>query len=127
MRTRGGALIAQGELARTLTTELASEQTEDTDAARLGVSFLSRDGAFCRSFRTAPGAQGTVAGIACLKGGDWQIVALADAEPRDPRAFATAAGDMPEIVRGALSTMIAGDPLDAGQERAARDQGWASR
>jgi negative regulator of sigma E activity len=126
MQTKGGALIAQGELARVLTLELASEQSGDTrSATRLGVSFRSGDGAFCRSFQTASGARGTVAGIACLKAGDWQIVALADAAPRDPGGFATAGGDMPTIVRSALDTMISGDPLDAEQERAARNRGWA--
>ena len=128
MRTEGGALVAQGELARVLTAELASEQTPDARAAaRIGVSFRSNDGAFCRSFETQAGARGAVAGIACLKDGDWQIAALASAEPGSPGEFSTAGGDMPATVRTALNAMISGDPLDAEQERAARNQGWAPR
>jgi len=126
MRTKGGALIAQGDLARTLTVELASEQTPETrSAARIGVSFWSRDGAFCRSFETQGGARGAVAGIACLKDGDWKIASLANVEPRASGVFATAAAEMPATVRAALNFMISGDPLDAQQERAARNQGWA--
>lgn len=126
--TKGGALVAQGELARVLTAELASEQAPDTrSAARIGVSFESKDGAFCRSFETRAGARGAVAGIACLEDGDWQIAALASAAPREPGEFSTASGDMPATVRSALNDMISGDPLNAEQERAARDQGWTAR
>jgi negative regulator of sigma E activity len=125
IRTKDGALIAQGALAQALTVELASEQTADTrSAARIGVSFRSADGLFCRSFETQTGARRAVAGIACLKDGDWQIAALAGATPRAEGEFATAAGDMPPVIRSALGAMIAGDPLDAAQERTARDRGW---
>lgn len=128
MQTKDGALIAQGELARALTMDLASEQTGDTGGtAHLGVSFLSRDDTFCRSFQSEAGARGALAGIACLDEGDWKIVALAGAQPRDPGGFATAGGEMPTAVRNALSAMISGDPLNAEQERAARNQGWARR
>ena len=34
---------------------------------------------------------------------------------------------MPATVRTALNAMISGDPFDAEQERAARNQGWAPR
>jgi negative regulator of sigma E activity len=126
LRTKDGALIAQDALAQALTVELASEQIADTgSAARIGVSFRSADGFFCRSFETRTGARGAVAGIACLKNGDWQIAALAGATPRAEGEFATAGGDMPSVIRSALSAMIAGDPLDAAQERAARDRGWS--
>lgn len=122
MRTKDGALVAQGPLAQALTLDLASEQTADTEsAARIGVSFRSGDGAFCRSFETK--TRGPLAGIACLKDGGWQLVALTKATPHEGE-FTTAGGDMPAVIRSALSAMIAGDPLDAAQERAARDRGW---
>lgn len=126
--TTGGTPVAQGELARVLTAELASEQTPDTmSAARIGVSFMSKDGAYCRSFETRAGVRGAMAGIACLKDGDWQIAALASAAPRETGGFSPAAGETPANVRTALNEMISGDPLNAEQERAARDQGWTSR
>jgi len=127
MRTQGGALIAQGELARVLMMELASETADARSTASIGVSFRSTDGAFCRSFETEAGARGAVAGIACLRDGDWQIAALASAEPRGAGEFSTAGGDMPATVRTALNAMISGDPFNADQERAARNQGWATQ
>jgi hypothetical protein len=126
--TQGGALVARGELARVLTAELASEQVPDTvSAARIGVSFMNKDGAFCRSFETRAGARGAAAGIACLADGDWQIAALASAAPSETGGFTTAAGEMPPTVRSALNEMISGDPLNAEQERAARNQGWTAQ
>ena len=124
--TKGGALVAQGELARVLTAELAPEQTRES-AARIGVSFLNKDGAFCRSFETRAGASGAVAGLACFGDGVWQIFVLASATPRGTGGFTTAGGEMPATVRSALNDMISGDPLNAEQERAARNQGWTSR
>jgi hypothetical protein len=125
--TKGGALVAQGELARVLTAELASEQVPDGLGTRIGVSFMNKDGSFCRSFQTRRGANGAMAGIACLENGDWQIASLASAAPRSGGEFSTAGGEMPASVRSALTEMISGDPLNAAQERAARDQGWMSR
>jgi len=126
MRSDGGPLIAQGELAQTLTTALASEQNTPTEA-RVGVSFVSKDGAFCRSFVTQGDSRGALAGIACRDNGNWRITALSATESRSPSDFATAGADMPQAVRSALNAMIAGDPLDADQERAARNQGWRPR
>jgi anti-sigma factor RsiW len=128
MRSDGDALIAQGQLAQTLTTALASDQQDlRGGAARIGVSFWSKDGAFCRSFTTQGNRRGSLAGIACRENGDWRITTLAAAEAHDSSTFATAGADMPAIVRGAMSSMISGDPLDAEQERAARNQGWRAK
>jgi len=123
-RTKDGALVAQGALAQVLTLELASEQASGT---RIGVSFRNGDGLYCRSFETEGGARGAVAGIACLKDRDWQIAALTRATARAEGEFATAGGDMPAVIRNALNAMISGDPLDAVEERTARDRGWQLR
>ncbi len=124
---QGGRLIAQGNLARVLSTQLASEQGEAEDARpRVGVSFVSRDGQFCRSFETAR-SEGTVAGLACRENGLWRITALASAGPRTNAEFQPAATGMPGAIRDALNAMIVGDALDADAERAARNQGWSAR
>jgi hypothetical protein len=123
-RTKDGALVAQGALAQVLTLELASEQTSGT---RIAVSFRNGDGLYCRSFETEGGVREAVAGIACLKDREWQIAALTRATPRAEGEFATAGGDMPPVIRTALNAMISGDPLDAVQERTARDRGWQPR
>ena len=124
---QGGRLIAQGNLARVLSNELAAEQTEARGATpRVGLSFVSRDGNFCRSFETAR-SEGTVAGIACRDGGLWRVAALASAGPRASGEFQPAATGMPAAIREALNAMIVGTALDADAERAARNQGWRAR
>jgi len=48
MRSQGGTLIVQGELAHMLSTALASDaDSVPLDRARIGVSFWSKNGAFC--------------------------------------------------------------------------------
>lgn len=123
---QGGRLIAQGNLARVLSTQLTGEQADVGQAAtRIGVSFVSRDGTFCRSFDTAR-SEGRVAGIACRENTLWRIVALASAGPRADTQVQPAAA-MPAAIREALAAMIVGEALDADAERAARNQGWRAR
>src|ERR1700704_3799649 len=66
MRSQGGTLIAQGELAHMLDTALASDaDSVPLSRARIGASFWSKNGVFCRDFTTQKNAQGALAGIAC--------------------------------------------------------------
>ena len=65
------ALVARGELARALDSQLASEQRGE-EPVLIGLTFKARDGNYCRSFvlratRTA--------GLACRVGSDWQVPA----------------------------------------------------
>jgi hypothetical protein len=127
MRDRNGALFAEGDLARTLTERLAADNT-GADVERVGISFFSKDGLFCRSFTTGA-ASNRLSGIACREGNDWRIatVAVAPAPVQASGTFSTAGADMPASVRSALNEMIAGEPLDAAAERAAKNQGWRAR
>src|SRR5262249_22475578 len=50
LRTEGGKATAQGMLARALSTQLAAEPDEGKGATRIGQSFFSSDGYFCRDF-----------------------------------------------------------------------------
>ena len=125
MRDRDGALFAEGDLARVLTDRLAADETGN-EPSRIGVSFFSKDGFFCRSFTTGP-ARNRLGGIACREGNDWRIAAVASAEAQLPGAFSTAGTDIPAPVRSALNEIIAGEPLDASAERAAKNQGWRTR
>jgi anti-sigma-K factor RskA len=128
VRSDDGALVAQGELAQTLTTELAAEQSsERPSAARIGVSFWSKEGTFCRSFTTRQTTRGALAGVACRDNDSWRITTLEAAEPQEGTAFSTSGAEMPASVRAAVTAMISGDPLDADQERAARNQNWRVR
>lgn len=112
----GGRLTARGELAGALSRQLASEAAPGS-AVRIGVSFASRDGGYCRSFSV-----GARAGLACRDGESWRVPVLTDtaAAAGEYRQAASA----PQAVLEAIDERIAGTTLDAAAERAAREHGW---
>jgi hypothetical protein len=114
---RDGAAIARGEVAKALGTQLASAQAPDAPV-RVGVTF--RDGAqrWCRSFET-----GATGGIACAQGKDWRIERLYGGVSQQSGAYRQAGSPAAAMMADA-QTMMAGDPLDAAAEKAARDAGW---
>jgi hypothetical protein len=115
--SRGGALIARGELAEALSRQLAAEP----GAVKVGVSFQTADGRYCRTF-TSP--RDRLAGLACRKDGAWVTeVATAFRAGATPD-YRTAGVDTPPAVLTTMDRLIAGPPLDAEQERAARERGW---
>jgi hypothetical protein len=122
LATRGGELVARGELARSLSTQLASTQAADAPV-RIGLSFVSRDDSYCRSF-TSDG--GSTAGLACRKGDDWQLRVLSrsHAPAVDPTNLRMAASPIPPAVLQAAEAQMRGGPLDAQAERAAAERGW---
>jgi hypothetical protein len=83
------------------------------------VSFKAKDGRFCRSFSTAASA-----GLACREAdGAWalQQVAAVNASGSGMRQ---AASSLPPSVLAAVDGLMAGEALNAEQEKAARDAGW---
>jgi hypothetical protein len=118
MSVRDGALVAQGKLDTALTQQLASAGAAGSQV-RIGVSFASRDGGYCRSF-----AMGTAAGLACRKGGQWAIPVLAEGTPGAPGAYRQAGSEMPPAVLEAIDKRLSGAALDADAERLARQRGW---
>jgi hypothetical protein len=120
MRNRDGALLASGDLARTLSRALASEAGAP-GGARIGETIWSMEGRFCRSFVLQ--ARANLSGIACREGSDWRIVAL---DAGKPAANAENPAIAPPI-RRALNAMQVGAALDAAAERAARAQDWRAR
>lgn len=113
-----GALVAQGVLAKALSQQLASDQSQDA-AVKLGVSFAAKDGSYCRSFM-----MGSSGGLACRRGGTWHVPVLAEAESEQVGAYRQAGSAMPPAVLDAIDARIAGRTLDAAAERSAREQGW---
>lgn len=116
----GGALVAGGALADALETGLAS--APEDGAVQLGLTFRDAGGRWCRSFGLARTA--AVAGLACRDaGGRWQVPAVAEtAAPAGELRQAAVA--LPPAVLAEIEHRIAGEPLDADAERAARDAGW---
>lgn len=110
-----GVMIAQGELATALETQLASAQPADA-ATRIGVSFEDKEGRLCRTFDAT-----ALSGVACKQDGDW-AVALAAATAGPAAAEYRQAGS--SHVLATAQEMMAGAPLDAAAEAAARKAGW---
>lgn len=109
-------LVATGEIAKALNQQLASAPT---GAVAVQLSFKANDGRYCRTFSTT-----TTAGLACREAdGAWalQQVAAVNALNGDMRQ---ASSSLPPSVLAAVDATMAGDALNAEQEKAARDAGW---
>jgi hypothetical protein len=112
----GNQVVARGELASALDRQVGGK---GNGAVQVGVSFAARDGAYCRSF-----VMGASAGLACRAGGQWRIPVLAEAEPEAAGGYRQAGSALPPAVLDAIDARIAGKPLDAAGEEAARARGW---
>jgi negative regulator of sigma E activity len=121
MRTAGGVLVAQGELDRALSTQLASAQPA-ASTVHVGLSYLAKAGDYCRSFALS-GADGT-AGIACRHQARWQINALVQQPAKESPEYRAAATELPPLLRESIEANIKGDVLDAAGEAAAQARGW---
>jgi anti-sigma factor RsiW len=113
----GGAMVARGELAAALDTQLASAQPRDA-ATRIGVTFVRNDGRACRTFDSQ-----AAAGIACRADTGWQVMMTA-AGSGGQRTDYRQAGSENLLVQQAAQEMMAGEPYDDAAERRARDSGW---
>ena len=119
-----GVLAAQGALSRALETDLAGQAQAPDQAVRIGVSFRTADKTFCRTFQVLRGE--ALAGVACRDAGGWQVrVAVAQAgQGVNASGYRTASTSTPPAVSAAVDAMIAGSPLDAQAEAAAKAKGW---
>lgn len=113
---RGGTLVASGSLAKGLDTQLASAQ--DEGAVRILTSFQREDGDYCRVFATS----GT-SGIACRDEAGWVLERTIKDGMGQESEYRQAGSAGLELMATAQD-MARGEPLDAGQEKAARDKGW---
>ena len=113
--TTADGMIAAGDLARRLDTQLASANAGDT---RMIVSFRARDGRYCRVFSVA-----ALDGLACRTADSWQLLQTRSSGPRDGGAYRQAASGDPTLMTAAQD-MMRGDPLDDAAEQKAREAGW---
>lgn len=118
---KNGALLASGDLAHALDTQLASAQiggARDGASTRMIATFRRADGSVCRAF------SGTSAsGIACHGEGGWHLQHVLPGSAAQDSAYrqaGSADGDLMALAQN----MAAGLPLDAAQEKAAKDKGW---
>lgn len=115
---REGGLVAQGLLSMALSQQLASTPAVEGQV-RIGISFLTKDGSYCRSF-----AVGASAGLACRNGEFWTIPVLAESAPGEAGSYRQAGSDMPQAVLEAVEQRIDGAALDSAGEQAARQRDW---
>ena len=117
-----GELVASGALERALDGQLAADQTPAA-AVQMGVSFRSRQGSYCRTFRLRDTT--AAAGLACRERDAWTVQILVhDAPAAAQGEYRQAASAMPATVLRAVEDSIAGEPLDSADEAAARADGW---
>jgi hypothetical protein len=120
---RNGRLLANNQLARALSNQLSAAQPLDARIA-MGLSFRAKSGEYCRTFVIRDGSG--LAGLACREGEAWAVqtfVPGAHPPARDDR-YAMAGAELPLLILQAVEERIAGEPLDADGEAAARDQHW---
>ncbi|MGK6319135.1 anti-sigma factor family protein [Sphingomonas sp. DT-204] len=109
-------LVASGDLARALDTQLAA--TQGDAPIRVIASFRDSAGAICRTF-----AGRVTSGIACREGDGWVLRRTVSGAAEVRTDYRQAGSSDPELMAMAQD-MMAGAPLDAAQERAAHDRGW---
>ncbi len=121
--TSRGELVAQADLADALSNQLASSQSATTPV-QIGVSFKSKAGESCRTFTVKD--RNPVGGLACLQGDKWRVQVLANLQSgaTGEGGYKPAGGSMPAAVIAEVERQIAGEPLDAAAESAARARGW---
>ncbi|UZW53657.1 anti-sigma factor [Sphingobium sp. JS3065] len=110
-----GVMVAQGALATALDTQLASAQ--EGLPVRIGLSFQRRGGGWCRSFEGQ-----AVSGVACREGEGWQVQQLVPGTGRETDYRQASSGDA--RIMATVDALMDGVPLDAAQEKAAKEQGW---
>ncbi|MDP9422041.1 MAG: anti-sigma factor [Pseudomonadota bacterium] len=113
---QGGRLVAAAGLDLALDTQLAS--APGADMTRIGLTFRDAGGRICRSFSDA-----SASGLACREGDSWHIQGLYPTAEGQRGNYRMAAGAEPRLA-SLIDETIKGDPFDAAQERAARQQGW---
>jgi hypothetical protein len=119
---RDGALVAQGPLADALEYHLASKPARDAPI-RIGFSFPSRNGGYCRTFVISRGER--TAGLACRGPAAW-IVRMAVPAPSRPRAGEdrTVGSDTPPEILRMVDDLSTGPPLDVAAESIVRMRRW---
>ena len=116
--TSKDGIVATGDLSAALSDQLSG--TAPNEHVRIGLSFRSKAGNYCRSF-----AAGVAAGFACRENEQWRVRALS--EPGAHTAggeYRMAGSELPPAVLTAIDDVMEGEALDRPQELEARERGW---
>jgi len=109
-----GGLYASGSLAAAL-----DDQVGGADGVvKVAVSFRDKQGAYCRVFSSS-----ATDGIACRDASGWALRRTQQGSTTQHGDYAQAGSPDPDLM-AAAQDMMAGEPLDAKAEAAARGAGW---
>lgn len=130
-----GTLAAEGRLVAALEQQLSAPPgaagvatnaaARAAGAVRIGMSFVSTDGSYCRSFASGSGTS-EIEGLACKTGQEWRLpLVMQNPRPSPARsADAAAATELSPPVKAAIEQRISGEPLDAKAEQDAMQRAW---
>jgi hypothetical protein len=120
-----GSLLARGALAQALSEQLASNASAGA-AVRVGLSFKSRSGNYCRTF--AISGNHLLSGLACRDRERWQVLNLVTTEGAglagNGANLRMATSSLPPALLQAVNERISGEPLNAAAEAKARSDDW---
>ncbi|MGH8176158.1 MAG: anti-sigma factor family protein [Steroidobacter sp.] len=118
---REGRLVAAHSLAEALSNQIGAKP-EDSSIA-IAATFRTTSGEYCRAFTAS--APEAVAGIACHEADEWRMHTLVRSGARQSGdAYRMAGATLPPLLLQTVESMMAGDALDAEQEKTARERGW---
>lgn len=119
METAGGRLVANGILDAALSTRPSGAAGEDS-TVRIGLSFRSGNGEFCRTFALPAGS----GGLACRRDGRWAVQLLEAAKTAADGDYRQAGSTLSPAMLGAMDSLAAGEPLTPEQEQQRLGAGW---
>lgn len=122
--SRDGVLVAQDKLSTALSVQLGGASPSEGDV-RVGLSFLSNEGGYCRTF-TLVGANQDLVGMACRASDEWRVpVLVQNARPLPQMGARRMAGtEMPTALLEAIDQRIVGGMLDTRAELEALRRNW---
>lgn len=124
-----GVVVKGGPLHMALELAASGEvQPAGDEKVRPILSFVAKDGRFCREFESF-GAKGSVVGVACKGDRGWTMEALLSAAAHLPNEtqYAPASGFNAKALDDVVSELIDGEPMTVEAEAAARGDGWQKR
>jgi len=107
-------LYASGSLAAALDDQVGGAN----GSVKVAVSFRDKQGSYCRVFSSS-----AADGIACRDASGWALRRTQQGSTTQRGAYAQAGSPDPDLM-AAAQDMMAGEPLDAKAEAAARGSGW---
>ena len=116
-------ITAGRALAQALSNQLAADG-RSAEGFAVQLTFRAKDGEYCRTFAVSQRA--VTAGVACREGEQWRVRVLSEGAPShaESSGYRLAAATLPSTVLDKVQATIAGEPLDAVAEAAARQSGW---